>query len=83
MPKAPRVHDHAADPLKSDDHRAALTALRDILADSIRTADPNVVPQVAARLQAVLAEIAALPPADDRPDLVSDLQAARAKRRAS
>ena len=50
-----------SDPLKGDDHRAALTALRDILADSIRSADPNVVPQVAARLQAVLAEIAALP----------------------
>jgi hypothetical protein len=83
MPKASRVHDYAVDPLKSDNHRAALTALRDILADSIRTADPNVVPQVAARLQAVLSEIAALPPVDDRPDLVSDLQAARAKRRAS
>jgi hypothetical protein len=49
------------DPLKGGDHRAALTALRDILADAIRLADANVVPQVAARLQSVLAEIAALP----------------------
>ncbi len=51
------------DPLKGNDHRAALTELRDILADHMRAADPNVSAQIAARLQSVLAEIASLPQA--------------------
>lgn len=71
-----------SDPLKGDDHRAALTALRDILADAIRSADPNVVPQVAARLQAVLAEIAALP--QPAPKSVADeLREKRERRRSA
>ena len=70
------------DPLKGDDHRAALTALRDILADHLRVADPNVSAQIAARLQSVLSEIAGLPvpaaqTASDR------IREQREKRRAS
>lgn len=70
------------DPLKGDDHRAALTAMRDILADHLRAADPNVSAQIAARLQAVLNEIAALPPATTG-GVVNDLKAERAKRRSA
>lgn len=69
------------DPLKGSDHRKALEALRDLLVDSIRSADPNVVPQVAARLQSVLSELAGLPP-EAKVDTVDDLKAARARRRA-
>jgi hypothetical protein len=47
--------------LKAGDHRASLEALRDRLAESMDDADPNVVPQFAARLQAVLSELAGLP----------------------
>jgi hypothetical protein len=49
------------DPLKGGDHRLALAAMRDILADHLRVADPNVSAQIAARLQSVLSELAALP----------------------
>jgi hypothetical protein len=74
--------DSKRDPLKGDDHRAALTALRDILADHLRLADPNVSAQIAARLQSVLSEIAGLPvpatqTASDR------IREQREKRRAS
>jgi hypothetical protein len=47
--------------LKAGDHRASLEALRDKLAEEMEDADANVVPQFAARLQAVLAELAGLP----------------------
>ena len=75
------MHDHA-DPLKDDDRRLALTTLRDILADHLRQADSNVAAQIAARYQAVLAEIAALPETKPR-DLVDELKEKRQKRRAS
>lgn len=47
--------------IKSGDHRKALVALRDILADHLAIAEPSVSAQIAGRLQAVLNEIAALP----------------------
>ena len=53
-----------ADPLAeitSGDHRKALIAMRDKLAADFVAAPPNVVAQVAARLQAVLEALAALP----------------------
>ncbi len=52
-----------ADPLKSDDRRAALVELRNMLADALRSSqtNPNVLPQIAARYQAVLDDIDALP----------------------
>ncbi len=50
-----------AEEIKSGDHRRALVALRDALADHLEASEPNVVAQIAARLQAVLAELAALP----------------------
>jgi len=66
--------------LRSGDHRASLEALRDLLAEQMGMADPNVVPQYAARLQAVLAELAALP-ALERTE-VDDLVERRKARRA-
>jgi hypothetical protein len=67
--------------LRSGDHRASLEALRDLLAEQMGMADPNVVPQYAARLQAVLAELAALP-ALERTE-VDDLVDRRKARRAA
>jgi hypothetical protein len=66
--------------LKSGDHRASLEALRDQLAEGMALADPNVIPQFAARLQAVLAELAALPTSEksDVDDLVERRKARRA-----
>tara|TARA_R110000868_G_scaffold11803_3_gene57606 strand:- start:1566 stop:1793 length:228 start_codon:yes stop_codon:yes gene_type:complete len=71
-----------SDPLKSDDHRKALEAMRDILADHLRVADPNVSAQIAARLQSVLSELAALPVAVGV-GVVSSLKAERDKRRSA
>jgi hypothetical protein len=70
------------DDLKSGDHRRALTALRDILADQIALCEPSVVAQVAARLQSVLAELAALP-TESKLSTVDQLRAKRDSRRAS
>ena len=47
--------------LKSGSRRDALMVLRAILAERMVDADPNVVAQIAARFQAVLADLAALP----------------------
>jgi hypothetical protein len=47
--------------LKSSNHREALTALRDILADHMLVAEPAVSAQIAARLQAVMTELASMP----------------------
>lgn len=73
------------DALKSDDHRAALEALRDLLAEDLaaaRRAGTGTVAQIAAQYRATLAELAALPPSDRQRDTVDELKAARAKRRA-
>jgi hypothetical protein len=62
------------------DHRASLEALRDALAAGMEAADPNVIPQFAARLQAVLAELASLPSREESEvdELVKRRQARRA-----
>lgn len=60
-------------------HREALEALRDDLAESMGKADPNVKPQYAARIQAVLTELASLP--DAKGTAVDELVARRAARR--
>jgi hypothetical protein len=65
--------------LKSGNHRVALEALRDSLADALVKADSNVIAQIAARLQAVLTELAALP-AVERTE-VDDLTERRKTRR--
>jgi hypothetical protein len=57
----------------------ALEALRDSLADALVKADSNVIAQIAARLQAVLTELAALP-AVERTE-VDDLTERRKTRR--
>ena len=69
-----------AEILKAGDHRASLEALRDELAVGMTEADPNVKPQYAARLQAVLTELAAMPPVEksDVDDLVERRKARRA-----
>lgn len=70
-----------ADTLKAGDRRASLEALRDHLAEKMEKADPNVVPQFAARIQAVLSDLAALP-AVERTE-VDDLVERRKARRAA
>jgi hypothetical protein len=73
--------DHAVE-LKSGDHRRALVALRDVLADHLLVADPNVSAQIAARLQSVLAELAGLP--DAKPaGVVDEVKKRREKRRSA
>jgi hypothetical protein len=67
--------------LKSGDHRRALMALRDILADAITTCEPNVVAQVAARLQSVLVELAGLPDAVAQKSKRDELKERRENRR--
>lgn len=67
------------DACASGDHRAALEALRDQLAVAMEMADPNVVPQIAGRLQAVLSELAGLPAS--KGSELDDLLARRAARR--
>jgi hypothetical protein len=69
-----------AETLKSGDHRASLEALRDELAAGMELADPNVKPQYAARIQAVLSELAAMPPVErsEVDDLVERRKARRA-----
>lgn len=51
----------AAEVIKAGDHRASLEALRDSLAEALDEAEPNVIAQIAGRLQAVLRELAELP----------------------
>jgi hypothetical protein len=70
-----------AETLKAGDHRASLEALRDELAEKMERADANVVPQFAARLQAVLTELAGLP-AKERTE-VDELVERRKARRAA
>jgi hypothetical protein len=65
--------------LRAGDHRASLEALRDELARGMEDASPNVKPQYAARIQAVLAELAELPNAE--PTQVDDLVDRRKARR--
>src|SRR5687767_1098560 len=77
LPSAPDL----AQVLKAGDHRASLEALRDELATGMAAADPNVKPQYAARLQAVLSELAGMPSAEKSD--VDDLVDRRAARRAA
>jgi hypothetical protein len=68
------------DALKSGDYRASLEALRDELAEGMADADPNVKPQYAARIQAVLEALAGLPNVErtEVDDLVERRKARRA-----
>ena len=70
----------AIDDLTSDDHRTALVAMRNILAEHLLVAEPNVSAQIAARLQSVLAALAALPAAKEM-SAVDELRAKRDRRR--
>ena len=67
--------------LKSGSRRDALMALRALLAERMVDADPNVVPQYAARFQAVLTDLDALPSLEmtEVDDLVERRKARRAE----
>lgn len=71
-----------AEVARSGDHRATLEAIRDRLAIDLDAAGPNVSPQIAARLQAVIGELQALPVAAEQ-SASDDLAAKRAARRAT
>jgi hypothetical protein len=66
----------------SGDHRAALEAMRTVLAEAMEIAPAMVVAQVAARLQAVLVELSELPVAAES-SASDDLVQRRALRRAA
>jgi hypothetical protein len=70
-----------SDALKSGDHRISLEAMRDKLADSMNLAEPNEIAPIAARLQAVLAELASLPSVEASE--VDELASRRDARRAA
>jgi hypothetical protein len=65
--------------LRAGDHRASLEALRDELAAGMQAANANVKPQYAARIQAVLTELAQMPNAE--PTQVDSLVERRKARR--
>lgn len=69
--------------IKSGDHRKALTALRDVLADHLAIAEPSVSAQIAGRLQAVLNDLAALPAEASPLSTADQLRARRDKRRSA
>jgi hypothetical protein len=62
------------------DERVALEAMADSLAASMDVAEPSVMAQVAARLQAVLARLADLGPAEKQVSALDDLASRRAGR---
>jgi hypothetical protein len=68
--------------LRTGDHRASLEALRDELAAGMVAADPNVKPQYAARLQAVLLELASFPSVE-RSEVDDLVERRRARRTAT
>lgn len=61
-----------------DDHRQRLIELRDLLAKAIRSAEPNMLPQLAGQYRACLADLAAL---GDVKTEQSPIEAMRAERR--
>ena len=65
------------------DHRASLEALRDTLAVALTGAESANVASLAKQLQAVLRELAELPPPVTETNPVDDLNAKRAARRAA
>jgi hypothetical protein len=71
------------DVVADGDHRASLEALRDTLARSLSVAEPNNVASLAKQLQAVLRELADLPPPKTETTPVDDLTAKRVARRSA
>jgi len=65
-PVAPSAPLTLAEIAKAGDRRATLEAMRDQLARQMAEADTNVVAQIAARLQAILNDIAAIPDESER-----------------
>jgi 2-hydroxychromene-2-carboxylate isomerase len=67
----------------SGDQRAALEALRDLLADQIGLADPAVVAQIAGQFRQTLKDLAALPPTREGSKLDEVKQRREARRAAA
>lgn len=65
--------------MQDDDRRTRLCELRDLLADAIRSADANMLPQLAGQYRACLADLAAL---GDATEELSPTEALRARRQA-
>ena len=65
--------------IASGSQQRALVAMRDALAAHMVVAEPNVVAQIAARLQSVLTQLASLPGAAEV-SIKDDLKARRASR---
>lgn len=61
-------------------HRPGLEAMRDKLAEAMDLAEPSVVAQVAARLQAVLKELADMDAGEVRGSTVDEIASRRADR---
>jgi hypothetical protein len=70
------------DVVAEGDRRASLEAVRDRLAAAMGQAEPNVIAQIAGRLQAVMREIADLPVAE-KVSKADELAARRKARRAA
>lgn len=71
------------DAVGSRDERKALEAMADVLALAMQEAEPQVVAQIAGRLQAVMTRLALLGPAEQKVSALDELAAARANRRAA
>ena len=69
--------------IASGDERRALVAMRDLLAEHMTKAEPNVVAQVAARLQTVVQRLSDLGPVEKVGSTSDDLAAKRAGRRSA
>lgn len=66
-------------PTPSEDYRARLVALRDVLTASVAAAGHREQAALAGQLRAVLAELAAMPEIPVEADVVDDLTARRAR----
>lgn len=71
------------DEVASGDEQRALEAIRDSLAEHMSRADPNVVAQIAARLQAVISRLAELEPVDAEVSVSDDIARRREARRSA
>lgn len=79
MPRKPTPTGAPKCPTPSEDHRARLVALRDVLTASIAEAGYREQAALAGQLRAVLADLAAMPEIPVEADVVDDLTARRAR----
>lgn len=72
-----------ADEISSGDERRALEAMRDALADHMLRAEPNVVAQIAGRLQAVLTRLGEMEEPESEGSASDEIARRREARRAA